>query len=225
MVLNHRSGWRRALGCLIATGVSLAVLGVLKQGALRDSLVSARVASLRTDLAAGRADFDRIPRLRSQAARLQLCDLRAPREAATNAGLQLADAVTVVTGREVAVVIYDHDLLPLLGTDISPAGAAGHATPRLSGDGLKRALRGEDPPPEFVDVGAGTQLVTGFPVRLEPGRPCAVAQLSAPMRPIEDVLAAERDLLIRAGGVALLLAVAVTLAAASVRRRPEGRQG
>jgi len=199
---------------VIAFGLVLGAAGSLQYSALRSSLIRARVASMRVDLAAGRADFERIPRLRSQAARLQLCDRSATPQTARNAALQLSDAVTVVTGRAVTVVIYDSELLPLLGTDAPPAGSGARTAPRLSAAGLKQALGGAEAEPEVVEDLGGPQLVVGFPVQLDPGHRCAVAQMSTSMQPIDEVLGNERRLLTLAAAAALLLACGAVLTGA-----------
>ncbi|MFN2569145.1 MAG: hypothetical protein ABR564_06030 [Candidatus Dormibacteria bacterium] len=217
--------WQRAFTAVAVLAVVLLAAGTAQYTALRDSLIDTRTAGLREELSTARADFERIPRLRSQAARGQLCGPGSNDLSVSNAARQLATAVTGVGGRDVLAVIYDRRLLPVSGSDTPPPGTAAPAFPRLSPAALRRALAGVESAPETVDGGDGPQLVVGFPIQFEDGAPCAVAQLSSPMRPIDNVLKAERTLLIRAGSILLGLAFPWLLLGFRGRTAIESRTG
>jgi hypothetical protein len=138
--------------------------------------------------------------LQSQAARRLLCAPTALAGADATAR-QLANTITVASGRTVTVVIYDNSLRPIIGG----------SSPRLDAGRLALARAGQETTPEVADSSAGTLLSVGFPIQIGAASPCGIAQLSVPMQPIDDVLVRERLVLAGGGVVALLLALAAGL--------------
>ena len=192
--------WRLTLTYVALLAVLLAGFGLYQYLSLRQSLVSARTASLQEDMQAARTILARAAAPAVRVGRT-LCT--------TDAGLDLlgrsvATTVAATSGRTVAVIVYDRTL------QVAAQNPADPGLPRLSPDGLHTALGGTRSNPEVVPGSGGQdQLVVGFPVRtgVSTGALCGVAQLSTSMAPLEQVLSDELRLLALGGGVALVLAL------------------
>ena len=205
--------WRLTLAYVALLAVLLAGFGVYQYLSLRGSLIAARVSSLQDDVAVARALVARSTAPAVRGARV-LC--------ATDTGIDLvgrvlATSVASVSGRTVAVIVYDADL------QVAAQAPAGNDLPRLDPAGLQRALGGARSGPEVV-AGAGgqDQLVVGFPVRsgLAGGKVCGVAQLSTSMAPLDAVLHDELSLLALGSAVALLVATVAGVFLTSRALRP-----
>jgi two-component system OmpR family sensor kinase len=186
--------WRLTLTYVALLGLLLAGLGAYQYIALRQSLISNRVAGLQDDFATARALLNRSGT--AAPARLgQLCSAL-PRTAAR----AVASTVAQASGHTVGVVVYDQTLA-VVGS--APVRAD---LPRLDPTQLQEALSGRRSDAQVMGVPAGDQLVVGFPITTGRGI-CGVAQLSAPMASVDRVLGDDAVLLV--AGTAGALAAAL----------------
>jgi two-component system OmpR family sensor kinase len=198
--------WRLTLTYVALLAVLLAGFGVYQFVALRQSLISSRVASLQDDMTTARAVL----------AKAVATTVRGRILCATEVGVDLvgrAVATTVATtsGHTVAVIVYDRSL------QAAAQAPAGSDLPRLDPAGLQSALSGVRSGPEVIPgAGGQDQLVVGFPIRagVNGGAICGVAQLSTSTAPLDTVLHDEVALLalgsLAALAVALIAGVLLT---------------
>lgn len=212
--------WRLTLTYVGLLAVLLAGLGVFQYVTLQRNLVSVRVASLDGDIAEAERLSGRINiPATGQPARSVNVDYTTLRDAlcATKPGVgvalttalaasTLAERVHTVSGRTVAVIVYDRNL-----NDV------GHNPevqvsdiPRVDSSALADALAGHRSSAQFVDGPGGTQLAVAYPVQ-GPQHSCGAVQLSSSTAPIDDTLWHERFLLLAGGGGVLLVALLVGL--------------
>jgi two-component system OmpR family sensor kinase len=198
--------WRLTLTYVALLAVLLTGFGVYQFVALRQSLISSRVASLQDDMTTARALL----------ARAAATAVRGRILCATEAGVDLvgravATTVAATSGHTVAVIVYDRSL------QVAAQAPPGNDLPRLDPAGLQRALSGVRSGPEVVPgAGGQDQLVVAFPIRagVAGGAICGVAQLSTSTAPLDSVLRDEVALLalgsLAALAVALLAGVLLT---------------
>jgi two-component system, OmpR family, sensor kinase len=205
--------WRLTLTYVALLAVLLAGFGVYQYVSLRQSLISTRVASLQDDINTARALIARSTAPAAGGGRV-LCT--------TDAGIGLvgravATTVATVSGRTVAVIVYDRTL------HAAAQAPAGSDLPHLAPAGLQAAQDGTRSGPEVISgAGGQDQLVVGFPLRkgVSTGAVCGVAQLSTSMAPLETVLGDELTLLAAGSAVALLLALLAGLLLTGSALRP-----
>jgi two-component system OmpR family sensor kinase len=191
--------WRLTLTYVALLAVLLAGFGVYQFVALRQSLISSRVASLQDDMTTARAVL----------AKAAAATVRGRILCATQAGVDLvgrtvATTVAATSGHTVAVIVYDRSL------QITAQAPPGKDLPRLDSAGLQSALGGVRSGAE-VAAGAGgqDQLLVGFPIRagVSGGAICGVAQLSTSTAPLDTVLHDEVALLALGSLAALVVAL------------------
>ncbi|MBV8194518.1 MAG: HAMP domain-containing histidine kinase [Candidatus Dormibacteraeota bacterium] len=185
--------WRLTLAYVVLLAVLLAALGAYSYFSLRSSLIDSRVSSLQSDYDAAHLVITRLAAASGAARGRQLC-AAAPSLVARS----VATTVVQATGRSVGVVVYD-DSLTAVATSPSTANAPQLDPAALHTVASSRARSA----PEVIPTASGDQLVVGFPLVLSQ-RLCGVAQLDAPMAPLDSVL---HDDLVRlgVGGAAMLV--------------------
>jgi two-component system, OmpR family, sensor kinase len=205
--------WRLTLTFVGLLALLLVLLAGYQYFTLRASLISNRVAQMQ-------GDFTSAKRLLAAAELAQgatvtgrpLC-LSRPDLVARG----VVRSVSAVTGKTVAVVVYNRALRQLA------AGPAGSGPPQLDATALQRVLTtGVRSGPEQVATAGGDQLVVAFPVTAGSGA-CGVAQLSVSMTPITDVLHDELVLITIGGAVMLLLALIIGVLLTGRTLRPMRR--
>ena len=191
--------WRLTLAYTLLVAVLLAVLGAFSFFSLRGSLIDNRVASLQGDYDAAHVVIARLAAATGVARGRQLCAA-----APSLVGRTVATVISQATGHSVGVVVYD---TALVVTASVPAGDQ----PELDPAALQRVASSDQRSPgEVIATPAGDQLVVGFPVDVAQ-RPCGVAQLAAPMAPLEAVLNDELVLVGAGGGAVLVLTLLIGL--------------
>jgi len=183
-----------ALLALLLTG-----LGAYQYVSLRQSLITSRVNDFRDDLAVGKTI------LRSASKNLT------PSLAAGRA----ATAISVASGHTTSVVIYDSNGNKLTEVRSDSTRSPNSQLPQLSPAAMAGILKSGATETAIVD-----DVSAGFPLEL-PGRSFrGVAQLSAPMAPITDVLRRQNVFLLIGGLVALAIALITGLVLTSGTLRP-----
>ena len=204
--------WRLTLAYVGLLAVLLAALGAYSFFTLRGSLISNRVASLQGDYDAAHVVIARLAQ-GSTPARGRLVCAAAP----GLIGRSVATVVAQATGRSVDVVIYDSAL------SVTATVPAATDLPQLDPAALQRVVTSNTRSgPEVISAPGGDQLVVGFPIDIA-SRVCGVAQLAAPMSPIDDVLHDELVLLAAGGGAVIVLALLAGLALTARTLRPLNR--
>jgi len=190
--------------------VLLAALGAYSYLSLRSTLISNRASSLQSDYDAAHEVIARLVATAPTPARARRLCATAP----ALAGRTVATVVTQATGRTVDVIVYDSSLA---ATATLPDGAT---PPLLSTSTLDRVITSRRASSAaVVPAPGGDQLVVAFPIQIA-GQVCGIAQLAAPMAPIDAVLGDELVVLGAGGGAVLAAALVIGLVLTTHTLRP-----
>lgn len=198
--------WRLTASYVALLAALLTGLGAYQYVSLRETLITSRVNDFRNDLTTAKAV------LRNSARSLTITVL----------ANRAANAVTTGSGRTVSVVIYDSGGNRLTEARSEAQRSARGQLPQLDPAAMAAVAQRRVTETAVVDTVTGPELLAGFPLEL-PGSLHVVAQLSASMAPITDVLRSQLQLFVLASLLVLLLALAIGLFITNRSLRPLGR--